>query len=105
MWRHGFAQLRLHPGIPTESGLTANVPWATEGDPTTGWPYTRQHLGHARPALRPVRVMCRLFPLVTALPSTHSATHRGAWFAGFCGTMLVSDCSGPYITGVEFGSS
>src|SRR5215510_12727991 len=65
----------------------------------------RQRLGHAHPALRPVRVTCRLFPLVTALPSTRSAAHRGALFAGFCGTMLVSDCSGPCITGVEFGSS
>ena len=81
------------------------MPWATEGGPTTSLPYTRQRLGHARPALRPVRVTCRLFPLVTALPSTRSAAHRGALFAGFCGTMLVSDCSGPCITGVEVGSS
>ena len=65
----------------------------------------RQRLGHARPALRPVRVTCRMFPLVTALPSTRSAAHRGALFAGFFGTMLVSDCSGPYITGVERRSS
>jgi hypothetical protein len=92
-----------HPA-PT-LGMTANVPWATEGVPTTGLPYTRQRLGHARPALRPVRVTCRLFPLVTALPSTHSAAHRGALFAGFFGTMLVSDCSGPCIIGVEIGSS
>ena len=92
-----------HPA-PT-LGLTANVPWTTEGDPTTSSPYTRQRLGHARPALRPVRVTCRLFPLVTALPSTRSAARRGALFAGFCGTMLVSDCSGPCITGVEIGSS
>ena len=61
----------------------------------------RQRLGHARPALRPVRVTCRMFPLVTALPSTRSAARRGALFAGFFGTMLVSDCSGPCITGVE----
>jgi hypothetical protein len=46
-----------------------------------------------------------MFPLVTALPSTHSAAHRGALFVGFFGTMLVSDCSGPYIIGVELGSS
>ena len=46
-----------------------------------------------------------MFPLVTALPSTRSAAHRGALFAGFFGTMLVSDCSGPYITGVERYSS
>src|SRR4029450_11211111 len=65
----------------------------------------RQRLGHARPALRPVRVTCRMFPLVTALPSTRSAARRGALFAGFFGTMLVSDCSGPYITGVERYSS
>ena len=65
----------------------------------------RQRLGHARPALRPVRVTCRMFPLVTALPSTRSAAHRGALFAGFFGTMLVSDCSGPCITGVERYSS
>ena len=30
-------------------------------------------LEHARPALRPVRVTCHMFPLVTALPSTRSA--------------------------------
>ena len=48
---------------------------------------------------------CRLFPLVTALPSTCSAARRGALFAGFFGTMLVSDCSGPCITGVELCSS
>jgi hypothetical protein len=60
----------------------------------------RQRLGHARPALRPVRVTCRMFPLVTALPSTHSAARRGTLFAGFFGTMAMSDCSGPYITGV-----
>jgi hypothetical protein len=71
----------------------------------TGLPYMRQRLGHARPALRPVRVTCRMFPLVTALPSTRSAAHRGALFAGFFGTMLVSDCSGPCITGVERYSS
>jgi hypothetical protein len=65
-----------------------------------GWPYMRRRLGHARPALRPVRVTCRLFPLVTALPSTHSAARRGTLFAGFFGTMAMSDCSGPYITGV-----
>ena len=65
----------------------------------------RQRLGHARPALRPVRVTCRLFLLVTALPSTRSAARRGALFAGFFGTMLVSDCSGPCITGVERYSS
>ena len=46
-----------------------------------------------------------MFPLVTALPSTRSAAQLGALFAGFCGTMLVSDCSGPCITGVEVGSS
>jgi hypothetical protein len=85
--------------------VTANIPWATEGSPTTGLPYMRQRLGHARPALRPVRVTCRLFLLVTALPSTRSAARRGALFAGFFGTMLVSDCSGPCITGVEMGSS
>ena len=68
-------------------------------------PYTRQRLGHARPALRPVRVTCRMFPSVTALPSTRSAAHRGALFAGFFGTMLVSDCSGPCITGDELCSS
>ena len=68
--------------------------------PTGSLPYTPQHLGHARPALRPVRVTCRLFPLVTALPSTHSAARRGTLFAGFFGTMAMSDCSGPYITGV-----
>jgi hypothetical protein len=87
-----------HPA-PT-SGLTANVPWATAGGTTTSLPYTRQRLGHAHPALRPVRVTCRLFPLVTALPSTHSAAPTGALFAGFCGTMLVSDFSSPCITGV-----
>ena len=65
----------------------------------------RHRLGHARPALRPVRVTCRMFPLVTALPSTRSAARRGALFAGFFGTMLVSDCSGPCITGVERYSS
>jgi len=92
-----------HPA-PT-SGLTANGPWATEGVLTTTLPYTRQRLGHARPALRPVRVTCRLFPLVTALPSTRSAARVGALFAGFFGTMLVSDCSSPCITGVEIGSS
>jgi hypothetical protein len=70
-----------------------------------GWPYRRQRLGHARPALRPVRVTCRLFPLVTALPSTRSAALPGALFAGFFGTMLVSDCSGPCITSVELHSS
>src|SRR5215831_11578340 len=70
-----------------------------------GWPYRRRRLGHARPALRPVRVTCRLFPLVTALPSTRSAARRGALFAGFCGTLLVSDGSGPCITGVELHSS
>jgi hypothetical protein len=70
-----------------------------------GWPYKRRRLGHARPALCPVRVTCRLFPLVTALPSTCSAARRGALFAGFFGTMLVSDCSGPCITGVELCSS
>ena len=85
-----------HPA-PT-LGLTANVLWATEGDLTTTLPYTRQRLGHARPALLPVRVTCRMFPLVTALPSTRSAAHRGALFAGFFGTMLVSDCSGPLRT-------
>jgi hypothetical protein len=85
--------------------MTANVPWATAGAPAEGLPYMRQRLGHARPALRPVRVTCRLFPLVTALPSTHSAARLGALFAGFFGTMLVSDCSGPCITGVEIGSS
>ena len=47
----------------------------------------------------------RLFPLVIALPSTHSAAPLGALFAGFFGTMAMSDCSGPYITGVEIGSS
>ena len=46
-----------------------------------------------------------MFPLVTALPSTHSAARLGALFAGFFGTMLVSDCSGPCITGVELHSS
>jgi hypothetical protein len=46
-----------------------------------------------------------MFPLVTALPSTRSAARRGALFAGFFGTMLVSDCSGPCITGVELHSS
>jgi hypothetical protein len=92
-----------HPA-PT-LGLTANVPWTTAGGPTTSWPYTRQRLGHAHPALRPVRVTCRLFPLVTALPSTRSAARLGALFAGFFGTMLVSDCSGPCITGVELHSS
>jgi hypothetical protein len=80
-----------HPA-PT-SGLTANVPWATEGGTTTSLPYTRQRLGHAHPALCPVRVTCRLFPLVTALPSTRSAAQLGALFAGFFGTMLVSDFS------------
>src|SRR4029434_62911 len=50
-----------HPA-PT-LGLTANVPWATEGDPTTVLPYTRQRLGHARPALRPVRVTWSHVPL------------------------------------------
>jgi hypothetical protein len=75
------------------------------GVPTARLPYMRQRLGHARPALRPVRVTCRLFPLVTALPSTHSAAHRDALFAGFFGTMLVSDGSGPCITGVERDSS
>src|SRR4029434_1724949 len=92
-----------HPA-PT-LGLTAHAPWATEGGSTTGLPYMRQRLGHARPALRPVRVTCRLFLLVTALPSTRSAAHRSALFAGFFGTMLVSDCSGPCITGVEMDSS
>ena len=70
-----------------------------------GPPYMRHRLGHARPALRPVRVTCRMFPLVTALPSTRSAARRGALFAGFFGTMLVSDCSGPCITSVELRSS
>src|SRR5262245_2759172 len=92
-----------HPA-PT-LGLTANVPWATERGSTTSLPYTRQRLGHARPALRPVRVTWRLLPLVTALPSTRSAARYGALFSGFFGTILVSDCSGPCITGVEFGSS
>jgi hypothetical protein len=46
-----------------------------------------------------------MFPLVTALPSTRSAARRGALFAGFFGTMLVSDCSDPCITGVELCSS
>ena len=50
-----------HPA-PT-LGLTANVPWATEGDPTTSLPYTRPRLGHARPALRPVRVTSPHVPL------------------------------------------
>jgi len=46
-----------------------------------------------------------MFPLVTALPSTHSAARLGALFAGFFGTMAMSDCSGPCITGVERYSS
>jgi hypothetical protein len=66
-------------------GLTANGSWGTAGAPANGLPYMRQRLGHARPALRPVRVTCRLFPLVTALPSPRSAARRGALFAGFCG--------------------
>jgi hypothetical protein len=55
-----------------------------------GWPYKRRRLGHAHPALRPVRVTCRLFPLVTALPSTCSAAQLGALFAGFFGTVQGS---------------
>jgi hypothetical protein len=81
------------------------LPWTTESGPMAGWPYMRRRLGHARPALRPVRVTWRLFPLVTVLPSTHSAARPGALFAGFFGTMLVSDCSGPCITGDELCSS
>src|SRR4030095_2386990 len=77
----------------------------TAGGPTTSRPYTRQRLGHAHPALRPVRVTCGMFPLVTALPSHRSAARTGALSAGFFGTMLVSDCSGPCITGVELHSS
>ena len=92
-----------HPA-PT-SGTDGKLHWTTESGPMAGWPYRRRRLGHARPALRPVRVTCRMFPLVTVLPSTHSAAQRGALFAGCCGTMLVSDCSGPCITGVEMGSS
>jgi hypothetical protein len=101
--RRSGREARPHP-VPT-LGLTANVPWATEGGPTPSLPSTRQRLGHARSALRPVRVTCRMFPLVTALPSTRSAARLGALFAGFCGTMLVSDGSGPCITGVELHSS
>src|SRR5262245_38808539 len=59
-----------HPASP--SGLTAHGPWATEGGPTTTWPYTRQRLGHAPPALPPVRVTGRLVPVGTARPSTRS---------------------------------
>jgi len=92
-----------HPA-PT-LGVTANVHGTTESGPTAGWPYMRHRLGHARPALRPVRVTCRMFPLVTALPSTRSAARRGALFAGFFGTMLVSDFSAPCITGVGVAPS
>src|SRR5262245_23047104 len=92
-----------HPAPP--SGLTAHGPWATEGGPTTTWPYTRQRLGHAPPALRPVRVTGRLFPVGTARPSTRSAARWGALFAGFCGTLSVAAGSGPGLTGVEVGSA
>jgi len=43
--------------------MTANVPWATEGGPAATLPYTRQRLGHARPALHPVRVTWPHVPL------------------------------------------
>ena len=60
----------------------------------------RQRLGHARPALRPVRVTGRMVPLVTALlhplrgPSWRLVRRllRYVW---------VSDGSGPCLTGVE----
>ena len=48
---------------------------------------------------------CRLFPLVTALPSPRSAARRGALFAGIFGTLLVSADSGPCIAGAELRSS
>ena len=63
----------------------------------------RQRLGHARPALRPVRVTCRMFPLVTALPSTRSAAHRGALFAGFFGVESeeVGQCDPPSVRSIK----
>ena len=50
-----------HPA-PT-LGMTASLHWTTESSPTAGWPYRRQRLGHARPALRPVRVTWPPVPL------------------------------------------
>ena len=90
-----------HPA-PT-LGMTASCMRPPGGGPTTGWPYMRQRLGHARPALRPVRVTCRMFPLVTALPSTRSAAHRGALFAGFFGVESeeVGQCGPPSVRSIK----
>src|SRR5215470_9323818 len=67
---------------------------------TNRLPYTTQRLGHARPALRPVRVVWRPIPLGhrPSLPLLRRPS--GALFARFFGTLLVSDFSRPYITGV-----
>jgi len=77
-------------------GVLQRVGYAMD---SRGWmlthrlPYTTQRLGHARPALRPVRVVWRHIPLGhrPSLPLLRRPSR--ALFARFFGTLLVSDFS------------
>jgi len=66
-------------------------------------PYAAQRLGHALPALGPVRALLVRVSLGPALGSTASATGSPALFGGFTATMAESDFSESCIG--DYGSS
>ena len=91
---------RADPDEPNSS--IRLLPWVFDGEALIGLPYAAQRLGHALPALGPVRCWSA-FPLAPALRSTASATGCPALFGGFTATMAESDFSESCIGG--YGSS
>ena len=93
---------RADPDEPNSS--IRLLPWVFDGEALIGsLPYAVQRLGHAYPALGPVRALLVRVSLGPALGSTASATGSPALFGGFTATMAESDFSESCIG--DYGSS